>query len=379
MSRQCIAQTPSAFGSPLLIKGLLESGITRAPEQEIVFANTTRLTYRKFAERVGRLASGLASLGVEPGNTVAIMDWDTNRYLECFFAVPMMGAVLHTVNVRLSAEQILYTIDHAEDDVILINSEFLPLLEQIRERVDAGKKLVLLGDTGKPPKSVQTLLSFNAEYETLLAEAEPWRDFPDFDENSRATTFYTTGTTGQPKGVYFTHKQLVLHALSARAAMAAMGEGWFKEEEVYMPITPMFHVHAWGLPLHRHHVGRKAGLLRTLRGRLCRCTLSTRKSYPITLRSDDPADAAGQCQDKGHRPFWLEDDHWRRVSAGGARPGSAGAWARRIRRLWHVGDLSHFSALRSHAENDELGVRTSGRNAVQGWPAPSLGAAPRRR
>ena len=144
MASQYISQTPSAYGFPLLIKGLLESGVKRSPEQEIVSANQNRFTYREFAERVGRLASGLASLGVEPGDTVAIMDWDTNRYLECFFAVPMMGAVLHTVNVRLSAEQILYTINHAEDDVILINGELLPLLQQIWGRVDAGKRLVLL-------------------------------------------------------------------------------------------------------------------------------------------------------------------------------------------------------------------------------------------
>ena len=213
---RCIAQTPLAYGFPLLIKGLLESGVTRNPEQEIVSADRTRLTYRQFAERVGRLASGLASLGIEPGDTVAIMDWDTVRYLECFFAVPMMGAVLHMVNVRLSAEHILYTINHAEDDVILINSEFLPLLQQIWDRVDAGKKLVLLNNDRKPTPIAQTSLSFNAEYEALLAEAKPWRDFPDFDENTRATTFYTTGTTGQPKGVYFSHKQLVLHTLSAR-------------------------------------------------------------------------------------------------------------------------------------------------------------------
>jgi fatty-acyl-CoA synthase len=248
MAHQRFAKTRSACGFPLLIKGLLESGVTRDPEQEIVSADRTRLTYRQFAERVARLASGLASLGVERGNTVAIMDWDTNRYLECFFAVPMMGAVLHMVNVRLSAEQILYTINHAEDDVILINSELLPLLQQIWDRVEAGKKLVLLSDIEKPTQTVQTWLSFNAEYEALLAAAVPWRDFPDFDENTRATTFYTTGTTGQPKGVYFSHRQLVLHTLAAHAALAAIGPGWFKDEEVYMPITPMFHVHAWGFP-----------------------------------------------------------------------------------------------------------------------------------
>jgi fatty-acyl-CoA synthase len=248
MANQYIAQAPSAYGFPLLIKGLLESAVTRAPEQEIVSANRTRLTYWQFAERVGRLASGLATLGVEPGDTVAIMDWDTHRYLECFFAVPMMGAVLHTVNVRLSAEQIVYTINHAEDNVILINSEFLPLLQQVWDRVDAGKKLILLNDTGKPTQTVQTSLSFDAQYEALLAGAKPWRDFPDFDETTRATTFYTTGTTGQPKGVYFSHRQLVLHTLSTRAALAAIGDGWFKDGDVYMPITPMFHVHAWAYP-----------------------------------------------------------------------------------------------------------------------------------
>jgi len=248
MAHQRFAQTPSACGFPLLIKSLLESGVTRDPEQEIVSADSTRLTYRQFAERVGRLASGLASLGIEPGDTVAIMDWDTNRYLECFFAVPMMGAVLHTVNIRLSAEQILYTINHAEDDVILINSELLPLLQQIWDSVDAGKKLVLLSNDGKPTPTARTPLFFDAEYEALLAASGPWCDFPDFDENTRATTFYTTGTTGQPKGVYFSHRQLVLHTLSARAALAAMGQGLFKDQEVYMPITPMFHVHAWGFP-----------------------------------------------------------------------------------------------------------------------------------
>jgi acyl-CoA synthetase (AMP-forming)/AMP-acid ligase II len=249
VASQYIAQTTAAYGFPLLIKGLLESGVKRASDQEIVSADRNRFTYREFAERVGRLATGLASLGVERGDTVAIMDWDTHRYLECFFTVPMMGAVLlHTVNVRLSAEQILYTINHAEDDVILINSELLPLLQQIWDRVDAGKKLVLLNDTGRPAQTFQTSLSFDAEYEALIAAADPRHDFPELDESTRATTFYTTGTTGQPKGVYFSHRQLVLHTLSTRAALAAIGHDWFNDGDVYMPITPMFHVHAWGFP-----------------------------------------------------------------------------------------------------------------------------------
>jgi fatty-acyl-CoA synthase len=156
-----------------------------------------------------------------------------------------MGAVLHTVNVRLSPEQILYTINHAEDDVILVNTEFLPVLQQIWDRVDPGKKLVLLDDTGQAPKAP---LPFAGEYEALLAASPPGYGFPEFDENVRATTFYTTGTTGLPKGVYFSHRQLVLHTLAARAGFAGAGHGRFNEDDVYMPITPMFHVHAWGVP-----------------------------------------------------------------------------------------------------------------------------------
>ncbi len=235
----------SAYPYPLLIKRLLEEGVARAPEQEIVYADRKRYRYRELAERVGRLASGLASLGVEPGDTVAVMDWDSHRYLECFFAVPMMGAVLHTVNVRLSPEQILYTINHAEDDVILVNGEFLPLLEKIWDRVEPGKRLVLLDDGAAPP---ETSLPLAAEYEALLAASDPAHTFGELDEEARATTFYTTGTTGLPKGVYFSHRQLVLHTMASRAALAGPGHGRFNEGDVYMPITPMFHVHAWGIP-----------------------------------------------------------------------------------------------------------------------------------
>jgi fatty-acyl-CoA synthase len=240
-----VTGTASAYGYPLLIKRLLEAGLRRAPRQEIVYADKKRLTYREFAERVSRLAGGLTSLGVGPGTTVAVMDWDTHRYLECFFALPMMGTVLHTINIRLSAEQILYTINHAEDDVILVNADFVPILEQIWDRVEPGKRLVLMTDSGRPP---QTSLAFVAEYEALLAAGSPSFEFPDFDENTRATTFYTTGTTGLPKGVYFSHRQLVLHTLALRSALTGKGQGRFNEGDVYMPITPMFHVHAWGMP-----------------------------------------------------------------------------------------------------------------------------------
>jgi acyl-CoA synthetase (AMP-forming)/AMP-acid ligase II len=245
MTGKLIERTHSAYAYPLLIRSLFRSGLGRGSDQEIVYADRKRLNYREFGERVNRLASGLSALGVKPGHTVGVMDWDSHRYLECFFAVPMMGAVLHTVNVRLSPEQILYTINHAEDDLILVNSDFFPIMEEIWGRVDAGKRLVLLNDAEPAP---DTSLSFEAEYETLLADADPEYPFPELDENTHATTFYTTGTTGLPKGVYFSHRQLTLHTLATRAALAGVGHGRFNEGDVYMPLTPMFHVHAWGLP-----------------------------------------------------------------------------------------------------------------------------------
>jgi fatty-acyl-CoA synthase len=231
---------------PLLIRSLLDAPLVHAPQQEIVYRSQKRFTYLTLRERIARLAGALARLGVRPGDTVAVMDWDSHRYLEAFFAVPMMGAVLHTINVRLSPEQILYTIDHAEDDVLLVNAEFLPILEQIRGRIDTVKRIVLLQDDGAPAPST---VKFDGEYEALLAAADPTFEFPDLDENARATTFYTTGTTGLPKGVHFSHRQLVLHTFGTLAALASPAEhSRFHRGDVYMPLTPMFHVHAWGMP-----------------------------------------------------------------------------------------------------------------------------------
>jgi len=241
-----IERTSSAYTYPLLIKNLLAYPVVNNPDQEIVYRDQLRFNYRALRERVCRLANALTELGVKPGDTVAVMDWDSHRYLECFFAVPMIGAVLHTINVRLSPDQILYTIDHAEDDVILVHSDFLPILEAIKGRIDTVHDYVLLTDD---PVTPETQVPLCGEYEALLANASTAFDFPDLDEHTRATTFYTTGTTGMPKGVYFSHRQLVLHTLGALAAIGTpKTQGRLHQQDVYMPITPMFHVHAWGLP-----------------------------------------------------------------------------------------------------------------------------------
>jgi fatty-acyl-CoA synthase len=245
VNKLAIQRSPSAHDAPLSIGRILEYGVARARDQEIVYADARRHTYATLGERVHRLASALAALGVKPGSTVAMMDWDSHRYLECFFAVPMMGAVLHTVNIRISPDQVLYTINHAEDDVILVNAEFLPLLEGIRDKIRPGCKFVLITDGGSAPAAG---IQLAGEYESMLAAAAPKYDFPALAEDTRATTFYTTGTTGLPKGVYYSHRQLVLHTMAAQQAFNNAPHASFTASDVYMPITPMFHVHAWGLP-----------------------------------------------------------------------------------------------------------------------------------
>jgi fatty-acyl-CoA synthase len=241
-----IFRTKSAYSYPLLIKQLLHTPILYAPDQEIVYQDKARYTYREFYRRIHRLASGLSAAGVKPGDTVAVLDWDSHRYLECFFAVPMMGAILHTVNVRLSPDQILYTMNHAEDSVVLAHEDFLSMLEGIADRLETVRTFIFVKD-GVAAQS--TTLPIAIEYEEMLARSSDSFDFPDFDENVQATTFYTTGTTGEPKGVYFSHRQLVLHTLAVSVAVAGLtAPGRFQSGDVYMPITPMFHVHAWGFP-----------------------------------------------------------------------------------------------------------------------------------
>ena len=231
---------------PLIIKKLLNTPLIYSPDQEIVFDDRNRYTYRTLNERINRLASGLAKLGVVKGDIVAVFDYDSHRYLECFFAVPMMGAVLQTINWRLSAEQILYTLNHAEAKVIIIHADFFPILENIREQLETVQKFVIINEDH--PDAGATFKG-DAVYEQLLQSGSTAYVFPDFDENTKATTFYTTGTTGNPKGVHFSHRQLVLHTMGVAMVSGCYHTiGRFRSNDVYMPLTPMFHVHAWGFP-----------------------------------------------------------------------------------------------------------------------------------
>ena len=261
MSDNLIAFTPAAYTYPLLIKHLLHYPLVYAPEQEIVYRDLRRHSYREFRERVGRLASGLSEIGVRHGDVVAVLDWDSHRYHECYFAVPAMGAVLQTINLSLAPEQLLFTLNDVGPSTVLVNADFLPLVEKLADRLPAAPNYVLLHDGKQRPAA---RIPIECEYEEMLEASSPFFQFPDFDENTRATTFHTTGTTGKPKGVYFSHRQIMLHTLSVMVEYGmAPSQGRLHRDDVYMPMTPMFHVHAWGLP----YASTSAGVKQVYPGR----------------------------------------------------------------------------------------------------------------
>ncbi len=236
--------TDEAYRFPLTIGHLLDAAMVTSGAQEIVYRDQLRFTYRELRRRIGRLASLLTDLGAEEGMTIGVMDWDSHRYLEAYFAVPMMGAVLQTVNVRLSPAQVAYTLNHASAEILLVHRDFFPLVEAILPSCPKVKAVIAIMDGAEG-----TLPDYaKGEYEALSAAASADFAFRDFDENAVATTFYTTGTTGNPKGVNFTHRQLVLHTLACNAPFGNTDDPGLGIDDVYMPLTPMFHVHAWGIP-----------------------------------------------------------------------------------------------------------------------------------
>jgi fatty-acyl-CoA synthase len=253
--------TREAYPYPLLIKQLLHTSIATASEQEIVYRDRSRYSYGTFHGRLGRLANVLESLGAGSRTVVAVMDWDSHRYLECYFAVPMMGAVLQTVNVRLPPRQVLLSLCDTRAEVILVHRDFVPLLAGIFAQLEGIKAVVLLEDepSGEPlPQWVR------GEYESLMAAASGGHAFEDFDERALATVFHTTGTSGRPKPVCFSHRQIVLLALAGAAALGGSAHGQaLRHDDIYMPMTPMFHVHAWAVP----YVATLMGLKQVYPGR----------------------------------------------------------------------------------------------------------------
>ncbi|MFQ5592753.1 MAG: long-chain fatty acid--CoA ligase [Anaerolineae bacterium] len=237
---------------PLTLTHFLERANRLYPHKEIVTktpAGMHRYTYADFYERVQRLANVLKQLGVRRGDRVATFAWNSYRHLELYFAVPCAGAVLHTLNIRLFPDQMAYIINHAEDKVIFIDDTLLPALERVKDQLEGVENYVVMSDTG----GFETSLAPALNYETLIEGAPATYDFPVLDENDAAGMCYTSGTTGNPKGVVYSHRAIVLHTLGESLA-DTFG---IAERDVVLPIVPMFHANAWGMPFAATMVGAK--------------------------------------------------------------------------------------------------------------------------
>jgi acyl-CoA synthetase (AMP-forming)/AMP-acid ligase II len=207
---------------------------TRVPGVGLV-----KSTYADFADRTARLASALQALGVAKGDRVGTFAWNSNRHLEVYFAAPLMGAVLHTVNIRLSAADIAYIVNHAEDRVLIVDASCWPTLEAIRKDLRSVKHFIVMKDTPQaqiPPGAL--------DYETLLAQARPLEAWPRLNETDAAGMCYTSGTTGHPKGAVYTHRAIFLHSM-ASSMVDVLG---ICENDVILHIVPMFHANAWCVP-----------------------------------------------------------------------------------------------------------------------------------
>ena len=194
--------------------------------------------FGELAERVDRLSAALSALGVRQGDRVGTLAWNTQQHLELYLSVPCTGAVLHTLNLRLPPQQLSYTIGHAEDRVVFVEDTLVPLLEPILEQLTCVRQWVVIGDGDT--RSLDPV----ARYEELLAHATGGYQYPELDERQASALCYTSGTTGNPKGVLYSHRSTLLHALGA---LGADSIGLSCADRV-LPVVPMFHVNAWGIP-----------------------------------------------------------------------------------------------------------------------------------
>ena len=237
---------------PLTLQHFLWRSTTLFPSKEIVTRRESgrhRYTYAEFGQRVAQLAHGLKELGVSPGDRVGTLAWNNYRHLELYFAVPGAGAVLHTLNPRLFPEHLQYVINDAEDRVIFVDASILPVLQRIADDLKGVKQFVIMTDGPSPDGQLKPMLS----YEELLSGRPTSYPWPQIDERDAAAMCYTSGTTGKPKGVVYSHRSSVLHSFGI-----AIGGGiGLQESDSILPIVPMFHANAWGLPYAATMLGAK--------------------------------------------------------------------------------------------------------------------------
>ncbi|WP_281646968.1 long-chain fatty acid--CoA ligase [Parendozoicomonas sp. Alg238-R29] len=239
---------------PLLIRDILLHGERTWPEQEIVSVSGSgqrhRTTFQETFRRTRKLANVLADLAIRPGDRIATLAWNDYRHIEIYYAVACSGSVCHTINPRLPEEQITYIINHAGDSWLFASVDFIPLLEKILPNISGVRGFIILGNDGE----TSTIpLPGAIPYETLINPASDEYEWPEFPETTASSLCYTSGTTGHPKGVLYSHRSTVLHTLMSNIAATIN----LNEQDVVMPVVPMFHVNAWGIPYSAVMAGAK--------------------------------------------------------------------------------------------------------------------------
>ncbi|RMF82926.1 MAG: fatty-acid--CoA ligase [Chloroflexi bacterium] len=234
----------------LTLQPILQRGYRLFPKKEIAskFGDTMhRYTYADFYGRVGQLANALTKLGVNKGDRIGTFAWNSYRHLELYFGVPCMGAVVHTLNLRLPPDQLAYIVNHAEDQIIFVDNSLVPLLERVAGELKTVKHYVIMGDVA------ETSLPNTLSYEDLIGAESADFAWPQLDENDAAGMCYTSGTTGNPKGALYSHRAIFLHTMG----LSLTDTAGLSERDVVMPVVPMFHAMAWGLPFAATYLGSK--------------------------------------------------------------------------------------------------------------------------
>lgn len=357
----------------LTLQTMLERVRRFFPHKEIVSRTSTgifRYTYGDLYDRVRRLSAVLTALGVKRGSRVGTIAWNHHRHLEAYFAAPCMGASLHTINLRLPADHLAYVINHAGDQVLLVDEDLLPLVERIKDELETVRHVVVMADGDLPKANLPMPVH---SYEELLRKASCDFEFPDdIDEWDEAGICYSSATTGMPKGVSYAHRAIYLHSMMVCMADAV----GVSERDVIMPIVPMFHVNAWGMPFTSTWMGAKQVLPGPRPDPMIICDLI--QNEKVTIAAGVPTVWMGVLRVLEQKPY--DFSAVTRIICGGSAPPQAliEAYERKLKipflhgyGMTEAAPLTHLGTITSRFDGADEGSIYA-RKAKQGLLVPGL-------